>query len=161
MDSARCAKEMGAKKVTVVYRRDKESMPARKMEIDDAIENGIKFKFLTRVISAEGKDKIEKIECIKTKLKEGKAVDIEKTNFHMEADTVVFAIGAVPDASVLGKNEFEFDGKFVKINENGSTNIEGIFAGGDVANSKATVCIATATGRRAACGIIKYINEKN
>jgi len=159
MDAARCASELGAKEVIVAYRRDRAAMPARELEIEDAIEHGIKFEFLTKVISASGKDNIEKIECIKTKLEDGKAVDIKGTNFFMEANTVVFAIGSVPDAVVFDTN-FEFDNKFLKIDENGKTNIEGVFAGGDLVNSKATVCIATATGRRAAFGIIDYIRNK-
>lgn len=156
MDVARCASELGAEEVTVVYRRDRASMPARKLEVEDAIEHGIKFEFLTKVINSYGK---EKIECIKTKLENGKAVDIEGTNYFMEANTIVFAIGSLPDEEVLG-NIFEFDNNFLKIDENGKTNIDGIFAGGDLVNSKATVCIATATGRKAAFGIIDYIRNK-
>lgn len=157
MDASRAAVKMGADSVKILYRRDEEHMPARKIELEEAIEDGAKFVPLTRVISANTKNgKIVSVNCIKTEIIEGKAVDVENTEFTVEADTVVFAIGLKPEKSLLEKEGIELnDWGMVKIDEDGMTNLEGVYAGGDVTESKSTVCRALAAGKRAAQGIMK------
>lgn len=158
MDCSRTAVKMGAKKVYVLYRRAKENMPARDIEIKEAMEDGVEFEFTTKVIQAFGdNNKLTQIECIKTVVEDGKAVDIEGSNFNMDVDTVIFAIGLTPNAELLEKQGIELERGLAKIDENGMTNIEGVFAGGDVTESKSTVCRAVAAGRKAAVGIGKYI----
>lgn len=157
MDCARSAVRMGAKKTYVLYRRARENMPARDIEIKEAMEDGVEFEFTTKVIKAFGDNKLTKIECIKTVVEDGKAVDIENSNFKMDVDTVVFAIGLTPNGKLLENQGIETDRGLIKIDEDGQTNIKGVFAGGDVAESKSSVCRAVAAGKKAAIGIGKYL----
>ncbi len=159
MDAARTAIRMGAKEVQILYRRDETHMPARKIELEEAIEDGVKFIPLTRVISANvEKEKIVSVNCIKTEIIEGKAVDIANTEFRVEANTVVFAIGLKPEKSLLEKEGIQLnDWGMIEIDENGMTNLENVFAGGDATESKSTVCRALAAGKRAAKGIMEKV----
>ena len=151
-DSARAAIRMGAKSSTIVYRRDSSKMPARQVELDEAIEDGVQIIYNTRVINAEIKDgKIKDINCIKTDSNADKVVDIENSEFTIEADSVIFAIGLKPNKQLIEKEGIELDNNgLIKIDDNYMTNIEGVFAGGDVSQSKATVCKAIQAGRQAA-----------
>lgn len=160
MDCARTAVRMGARKVKILYRRDRKHMPAREVELDDAIQDGVEFKELTRVISANNTDeKIESLTCIKTEIVDGKAKDVEGAEEFLEqANTVVFAIGLKPDKSFISAQGIELDDwGYIKIDENGKTNLENIYAGGDNVESKATVCRALSAGKKAAKGIIKNL----
>ncbi len=160
MDSARAAIKMGAEEVKILYRRDRAHMPAREIELDEAINDGVKFKELVRVISADDENQnIKYVNCIETEIIDGKAVDKENANIYKEeANTVVFAIGLKPDKNLLQTQGVELDDwGYVKIDENGKTNLENVYAGGDNTESKATVCRALAAGKRAAKGIIKNI----
>ena len=161
MDAARVALKMGAESVKILYRRDEAHMPARKVELKEAIEDGVEFVPLTRVISANLENgKMASLNCVKTEIVEGKAVDLEKTEFIVPADNVVFAIGLKPEKSVLEKQGIVLnDWGMVQIDENGMTNLEGVFAGGDVTESKSTVCRALAAGKRAANGIDKMFEN--
>lgn len=157
MDASRAAIRMGAEQVQILYRRDKEHMPARQIELKEAMEDGAEFVPLTRVISANIENgKMVSVNCIKTQIVEGKAVDVEGTEFVVEVDTVVFAIGLKPEKTVLEKEGIHLnDWGMVDIDEKGMTNLEGVFAGGDVTESKSTVCRALAAGKRAAKGIME------
>ena len=160
MDSARAAVKMGAEEVKILYRRDRKHMPAREVELDDAIKDGVKFKELVRVISADTENgNIKNVNCIETEIIDGKAVDKQDVeNYKEEANTVVFAIGLKPDKNLLQNQGVELDDwGYVKIDENGKTNLENVYAGGDNTESKATVCRALAAGKKAAQGIIKNI----
>lgn len=160
-DSARAAIRMGAKSSTIVYRRDKSKMPARQIELNEAIEDGVQIIYNTRVLNAEIENgKIKYINCIKTDSSTDKVTDIENSEFILKADSVIFAIGLKPDKSLIEKQGLELeDNGLIKINENHTTNIEGVFAGGDVSQSKATVCKAIENGKKAAEEINKYITK--
>ncbi len=160
MDCARTAVKMGADKVKILYRRDRKHMPARDVELDEAIQDGVEFKELTRVVSANSiSGKIESVNCVRTEIIDGKARDVENAKEYKEvANTVVFAIGLKPDKNLISNQGIELDDwGYIKINEDGQTNIKNVYAGGDVVESKATVCRALAAGKRAALGIIKNI----
>jgi len=158
MDCSRVAIRMGAQKVKVLYRRDKNYMPAREVELEEAIQEGVEFKELTRVATANCENgKITSVNCIKTEIVNGKAVDKKPVEeFIEEANTVVFAIGLKPDKNLIIENGLEIDDwGYIKIDENGKTNLSNVYAGGDNTESKSTVCKAIAAGKRAAIGIIK------
>ena len=160
MDSARAAIKMGAEEVKILYRRDRVHMPARECELDDAIQDGVKFKELVRVISADTEEgKIKNVNCIETEIIDGKAVDKNGAeNYKEEANTVIFAIGLKPDKNLLQTQGIELDDwGYVKVDEDGKTNLDNVYAGGDNTESKATVCRALAAGKKAAFGIIKNI----
>ena len=154
MDCARTINKMGAEKVTVIYRRAEEQMPAEKKEILDAKNEGVEFLFQTNVVKILGENSVQKIECIKTELvqKEGESrlspVDIEGSNYLLDMDYVVMAIGSMPEENIIDSLGLECDRKgYIKIDENHETSIKNVFAGGDVAGSKATVAWAARTGR--------------
>ena len=161
-DSARAAIRMGAKSSTIVYRRDNLKMPARQIELEEAIEDGVQIVYNTKVLSADIENgKIKNVNCIKTDSSTDKVVDIENSEFTIKADSIIFAIGLKPDKTLIQKQGLELDSSgLIKINENCMTNIEGVFAGGDATQSKATVCKAIENGRNAAEEINKYIKEK-
>ena len=156
MDSARAAIRMNAKSVSILYRRDKDHMPARSIELEEAIEDGVKPVFLTRVIKGIGTGKkLEKLECIKTEIIDHKAIDIVNSEFEYKADSVVFAIGLKPNKELLQKQNIELNEYgLIKVNENCRTSIEKVYAGGDSVESKSTVCRAISSARTAAKAII-------
>lgn len=157
MDASRVALRMGAESAQVLYRRDEKHMPARKIELEEVIQDGVEFVPLTRVISANLENgKMISVNCIKTEIVEGKAIDIEGTEFTVKADTVVFAIGLKPERALLENEGIHLnDWGMIEINENGMTNLENVYAGGDVTQSKSTVCRALSAGKKAANGIRK------
>lgn len=160
MDCSRVAVRMGAKNVKILYRRDREHMPAREIELEDAIQDGVEFKELTRVESCNIENgKIVSVNCVKTEIIDGKAVDKNPLETFIEdANTIVFAIGLKPDKNLIIENGIELDDwGYIKIDENGKTNLENVFAGGDNTESKSTVCRALAAGKRAANGIMKQL----
>ena len=160
MDSARTIKKLGASEVYVIYRRAEEQMPAEKKEIADAKKEGIEFLFQTNIVKILGKEKVEKLECIKTELlkKEGEnrlsPVNIEGSNFILDMDYVVMATGSKPENNIIEKFEKNEYG-YIKIDENMQTSISKVFAGGDIVGQKATVAWAARSGRDAAEKILK------
>lgn len=160
MDSARTIKKLGASEVYVIYRRAEEQMPAEKKEIADAKKEGIEFLFQTNIVKILGKEKVEKLECIKTELvkKEGEnrlsPVNIEGSNFILNMDYVVMATGSKPENNIIEKFEKNEYG-YIKIDENMQTSINKVFAGGDIVGQKATVAWASRSGRDAAEKILK------
>lgn len=167
MDTSRTIKRLGAKKVIVVYRRSRVEMPAEKKEVEEAIEEGVEFLFQTNIIKVYGDKKVEKIECVKTELiqKEGESrlspVNIEGSNYFIQADYVVMAVGSKPEENLLAKLDLELNDRGrIKIDENNMTSKKGVFAGGDLTGTKATVAWASRSGRDAGNSIIKYL-EKN
>ena len=147
MDSARAAVKMGATTSNVLYRRDEEHMPARKIELQEAVEDGVNPEFKTRVIKAEVID--------------GKAIDMPNTEFDFKADSVVFAIGLKPNKEILEKEGLQYnDNGLISIDENGKTNIDNVYAGGDLAESKSTVCRALGSARKAAKSIIENLEKE-
>ena len=158
MDCARSASRMGAD-VYILYRRGIENMPARKIEIQEAIEDNVKIIPCTKVISAKGENgHIKEIECIKTQVIDGKAVDQENTNYNMKIDSFIFAIGLSPEKQLLEKEGIVLEKGLVVIDEKGRTNIDGVYAGGDLTENKSTVCRAIAGGKKAAEGILEELN---
>lgn len=159
MDASRTAIKMGAESVKILYRRDENHMPASKIELEEALQDGVQFVPLVRVISANVKqEEIVSVNCIKTQIIDNKAIDIDGGEFTVEADTIVFAIGLKPEKELLEKEGIKLnDYGMIEIDENGMTNIENVYAGGDDTESKSTVCKALAAGKKAANGIMKKI----
>ncbi|MBR3674078.1 MAG: NAD(P)-dependent oxidoreductase [Clostridia bacterium] len=166
MDCARTINKMGAEKVTVIYRRAEEQMPAEKKEIKDAKDEGVEFLFQTNIVKILGDSNVEKVECIKTELvqKEGDSrlspVDIEGSNYELDMDYVVMAIGSVPEEKIVNLLGLECDKKgYIKINDNYETSMKNVLAGGDVAGTKSTVAWAARTGRNVAEIIMTRLNK--
>ena len=164
MDVARTIKRLGAKEVTIVYRRSEKEMPAELKEIKEAKEEGINFLFQTNIIKIEGTHQIEKIECVKTELvkKENDSrltpINIENSNFYIDADYIIMSIGSKAEEKVTRELNIELDSKNKIItNEYNQTSNPKIFAGGDITNTIGTVAYAARSGRDAAYNIIKYL----
>lgn len=164
MDCARVAIRMGASKVKILYRRDRSFMPASESELEDAINEGVEFKELVRVDSANGENgRVVTVNCAATEIIDGKAVDRGDAELYTEkADTVVFAIGSKADSKVLEDSGFKTNEKgYLIIDENGMTSIENVYAGGDLTESNSTVCYALASGRKVARKIIEKESKNN
>lgn len=159
MDVSRTMKRNGAEKVYVVYRRSEKEMPAEQKEIDEAKEDGVEFLFQNNILKVNGNDegKVKSIECIKTELvqKEGETrlspVNIEGSNYELDCDFVIMAIGSKPEDDVVNSLGVELDRKGrIVVDENGRTSKSNIFAGGDIAENMGTVAYAARAGRNVA-----------
>lgn len=160
MDAARTIKRLGAKETYIIYRRAEEQMPAEKKEIEEAKEEKIEFLFqnnIVKIIPKDNEKRVGKIECIKTELvqkEEGKRpspVDIEESNYLLDMDYVIMAIGSKTEENILKEQGIELNEKgYIKVDENYKTNIENVYAGGDVIGTKATVAWAARIGRNVA-----------
>ena len=166
MDCARTIKRLGAKEVFVIYRRAEEQMPAERKEIEEAKQEGIEFLFQNNIVKIIGKDKVEKIECIKTELvqKDGETrkvpVNVEGSNYILDMDYVVMAVGSSPESKIINQLGLELDKwGYIKVDENKRTSNSKIYAGGDISADKGTVAWAARAGRDAAYSIIE--NLKN
>ncbi len=170
LDSARSAIRLGAEKVTVVYRRSEAEMPARKEEYHHAVEEGIEFQFLANPVRFLGDDagNLNQIEVLKMELGEPDASGrprprpIENSEYLINCDTVIIAIGANANP-ILTKSIPELkltNWGYIEADENGTTNIEGIFAGGDIVTGSATVISAMGAGRNAANAMNEYLRAK-
>ena len=169
MDAARCAKRLGAD-VHIVYRRGEEELPARKEEVHHAKEEGIIFDLLNNPveIKADENGHVSGIECVKMELGEADAsgrrspVAIEGSNFVIDCDTVIMAIGTSPNPLIRSTTEGLDTNKkgCLVADEKGATSREGIFAGGDAVTGAATVIKAMGAGKVAAASIDEYIKSK-
>jgi len=156
MDAARTIKRLGAKETIVIYRRAKQQMPAEPKEVMEAEEDGIKFMFQTNLKEI----KENRLHLIKTELvnKENSSrpvpVEIMGSDFEINADYVIMAIGSKINSSLLRNIETNEKG-YVNVNENYETSLPNVYAIGDCIGGKATVASAALAGRNVAqkiCG---------
>ncbi|UCB43198.1 MAG: NADPH-dependent glutamate synthase [Dehalococcoidales bacterium] len=170
MDSARCALRLGAKAVYIIYRRSEVEMPARREEVENAMEEGIIFKFLTNPTGflGDGRGWVSAMECIEMELGEpddsGRRRPIPKpgSEFVIKVDTVVVALGTTPNpliASTTEGLETTRWGTVVADEETGKTVKDRVWAGGDIVTGAATVISAMGAGRKAAADIDKFLRS--
>jgi len=170
MDAARCAKRLGAENVYIVYRRGLEEMPARKEEVEHAMEEGIIFKTLNNPVEILGDEHkfVTGMKCIEMELGEpdasGRRRPVEKPNseFTLDVDCVVMSIGTSPNPLIRNTTkglETNKHGCFIA-DEVGQTSREGVFAGGDAVTGAATVILAMGAGKTAAKAMDEYIKSK-
>jgi len=171
MDSARTALRLGAEESWIVYRRSRQEMPARREEVENAVEEGVKFAFLTspvRIIYGEDYW-VKGMECLRFELGEPdesgrrRPVPVPGSEFVMEVDTVVVAIGQGPNPLVPRTTKglaCTKKGNIVADPHTGATSVPGVFAGGDVVTGAATVILAMGAGRTAARAIHAYLLGK-
>ena len=170
MDCARCALRLGAE-VHLVYRRSKDELPARAEEIENAEEEGVIFQFLTAPVEFYGDERgwVKAMKCIRMELgepdKSGRrsVKPIPGSEFVMETDTVIIAIGQTPNPIIQRTTEgLVTDPRHgtIKVDENCKTSLDGVYAGGDVATGAATVISAMGMGKKAAKAIHEYLMNK-
>lgn len=162
VDAARVSLRLGATS-QIVYRRTKEEMPALEEEIKDTEDEGIHIEFLAAPVEVvRDGGKVTGLKCIKMELGEPdesgrrRPVPVEGSEFVIEADMVIPAIGQGPDFA--GLETFEEKGWITTQSAHGQTGEDGVFAGGDVTNKLGTVTEAIGLGRKAALAIDAYIN---
>ncbi len=178
MDAARTALRLGAEKVYIVYRRSMDELPARKEEVEHAQEEGIEFRLLQNPVEILGYDNpddkrdpkngfVTGMRCIKMRLGEPdergrrRPVPIEGSEYVIEADTVIIAIGTSPNPLIKNTTrglEVNPRGGII-INEEGLTSRTGVYAGGDAVTGAATVISAMGAGKTAAKAIDEYLNK--
>ena len=170
MDSARTALRLGGD-VTIVYRRAREQMPARGEEIHHAEQEGVKLKLLNNPIRIIGDDRhrVVAMECIRMELGEPddsgrrRPVPMEGSEFTMELDTVIVAIGNKPNPLIpqtMPELEMTKWGTIVVDEKTMQTSVPGVFAGGDIVSGAATVILAMGQGRIAAAAMNDFLAEK-
>ncbi len=168
MDAARTALRLGSE-VTVVYRRGQQDMPARREEVHHAMEEGVQFMFQTAPVEVIGTEDgyVRALRCVKMEMGEPDAKGrrsfktIEGSEFDVEADTIVAALGTSPNPLIRTTTpglECETWGG-IKADENGQTSRKLIFAGGDAVSGAATVILAMGAGRKAAKAIIAALDS--
>ncbi|MFO8100583.1 MAG: NADPH-dependent glutamate synthase [Dehalococcoidia bacterium] len=168
MDSARCALRQGAEEVYIVYRRSREEMPARLEELENAEEEGVIFKLLTNPKQFFGDENgwVTSMECYEMELGEPdesgrrRPVKKEGSEFTMEVDTVISALGTYPNPLVPSTTpdlEISRKGTIVADEETGKSSKAKVWAGGDIVTGAATVISAMGAGKRAAAAIDAYL----
>jgi NADPH-dependent glutamate synthase beta subunit-like oxidoreductase/coenzyme F420-reducing hydrogenase delta subunit len=164
IDAARTSIRLGAGEVTLVYRRTLREMPARS-EVMEAEKEGVKFMFLASPVVFEGNQRIEKVRCVKMCLGEPddsgrcRPTPVDNSEFEIDADTIILAIGYAPDAETLKDSGLVLnrDGTVIANSITGITNLEGVFAAGDVVSGPLSVIDAIASGKRVAMAIHRYL----
>lgn len=168
MDAARSAKRLGAE-VTIVYRRSMEELPARKEEVEHAIEEGIIFKLLNNPIEIVGEDgRVKAVRCQEMELSEPdesgrrSPVPVEGKINEIEADCFIVSIGTSPNPLIKSTTDgLDTNNRGCLVaDENGATTREGVFAGGDAVTGAATVILAMGAGKKAAAAMDAYIQSK-
>ncbi|MBQ9773792.1 MAG: NADPH-dependent glutamate synthase [Clostridia bacterium] len=170
MDAARSALRLGAEEVSIVYRRSLEELPARREEVEHAMEEGIQFRLLNnpeRILSDEN-GFVRGVECVRMELGEPDAtgrrspVEIEGSEFLMDCDCVIIAIGTSPNPLIKSTTpglEVNRRGGIVVAEETGKTSLDGVYAGGDAVTGAATIILAMGAGKTAARAIDEELSQ--
>jgi len=170
MDAARCALRQGSEKVYIIYRRTAAEMPARLEEVENAEEEGVKFRYLTlpKRFVDNGKGWLCAMECAEMELGEpdesGRRRPVVKpgSDFTLEVDTVIVAVGTTPNplvASTTPDLKTSKHGTLVADEKTGRTSKKGVWAGGDIVTGAATVISAMGAGKAAAADIDLYLKS--
>ncbi len=180
MDAARTALRLGAEKVYIVYRRSMDELPARKEEVEHAMEEGIEFRLLNNPVEVLGyrnpDDKrdprngcVTGLKCIRMELGEPdergrrRPVAVPGSEFVLDVDTVIISIGTSPNPLIKSTTEGLAVNKWggIIVEENtGATSREGVYAGGDAVTGAATVISAMGAGKVAAKAIDEFLSKK-
>jgi NADH-quinone oxidoreductase subunit F len=165
MDAARSALRLGAKEVHIIYRRQKDDMPALREEIHEAEKEGVKITCQANPVAILGENgRVTAIRCARMRMGEfdrsgrRRPVPIEGADFTLPVDVVIAAIGqAVDPESIPDGVEVSRAGTMVADSKTGATKVPGVFAGGDCVSGPDTVIGAIAAGKRAAAAIDRYL----
>lgn len=170
MDAARCAKRLGAEEVSIIYRRSAEELPARREEVEHAIEEGIIFRYLTNPVAVLGDESntTTALRCVEMELGEpdqsGRRRPIAKagSEFELAVDMVIMALGTTPNPLIKSTTAglaTNAKGCLI-VNEDGLTTRQGVYAGGDAVTGAATVIKAMGAGKLGAKSIHDYLAQK-
>ena len=170
MDSARCALRLGAEQVSIVYRRSEAEMPARAEEVHHAKEEGVIFRLLSNPVELLGDEKgnVTGAKCIRMDLGEPDAsgrrrpVPVPGSEFIVPCDVAIIAIGQTPNPLIAATTQGLVTNRHgcIHADEEGRTDLEGVFAGGDIVTGAATVILAMGAGKTAARAMDEYLQHK-
>lgn len=163
LDAAATARRLGCGDVTLLYRRGEREMRVWRGELNEARRQGVQIQFLATPVEVLGPARVRGIRCRRTRLTERRdttdrriPVDIEDSEFTLEADAVIVAIGQVPGADFLDLLERTPEG-YVRVDPTFSTSLPGVFAGGDLVGGEGTVVQSAGQGKKAAGCIHRYL----
>jgi glutamate synthase (NADPH/NADH) small chain len=171
IDAVRCSIRLGAEEAHIVYRRSEKEKGARAEDYERARDEGVIFDWLALPQRFLGDESgwVRGIECIRTELGEpdasgrGRPVPVPNSEFTMEADLVVIALGTNPNP-LVPRTTYGLDvdghGRIVADPQTGATSCEGVYAGGDIVTGAATVILAMGAGRRAATAMHEYLQRR-
>ena len=170
MDAARCALRLGAEEVSIVYRRSLAELPARKEEVEHAMEEGVQFRLLNNPLEilSDENGSVSGMRCIKMELGEPDAsgrrspVEILGSEFVLDCDCVIMSIGTSPNPLIKSTTsglEINRRGGIVVVEETGKTSLDHVYAGGDAVTGAATVILAMGAGKTAAKAIDEELNS--
>ena len=170
MDAARCALRLGAEEVSIVYRRSLDELPARREEIEHAMEEGIHFRLLNNPVEILPTEDgfVRGMKCVRMELGEPDAggrrrpIAIPDSEFLLDCDCVIISIGTSPNPLIKSTTEgleVNHRGGIVVEAETGKTSLEGVYAGGDAVTGAATVILAMGAGKTAAQAIDSYLSK--
>jgi len=164
LDAAATARRLGAEEVVLLYRRGEQEMRVWKTELEEARKSGVQMQFFTQPVEFIGGTVVSGVRCRRTRLGHevdatGRSLPVELpgTDFRLEADAAIVAIGQVPAAEFLGTLDRTAAG-YVRVDEDYRTSIPGVFAGGDVIGGEGTIVQAVAQGKAAAACMVQYLN---
>ena len=165
LDAAATAKRAGAVSVRLLYRRSEQEMRVWKGELNEARRQGVEILFQTTPVEMLGIRAVEAVRCHRTRLSEqldasGRRtpVDVEGSDFTLEAGTVIVAIGQNPAAEFLSLFD-RTPGGYIRVNEEMCTSVPGIFAGGDLVGGEGTIVQSVAQGKRASREMHAYVSR--
>jgi dihydropyrimidine dehydrogenase (NAD+) subunit PreT len=166
LDAAATAKRLGAESVVLIYRRTEAEMRVWKSELNEARRQGVEIRFLTNPVAIVGKSEVSGVMCRHTRLSKEKdesgrrvPVEVKGSDFVIDADTVIVAIGQKVEAEWLEGFE-RTAGGYLKVDKNFHTSVAGVFAGGDMVAGEGTIVQAVAHGKQAAHAIHEHISKK-
>jgi heterodisulfide reductase subunit A len=168
VDTARSALRKSGAKVTILYRRSLEEMPADREEIKDALREGVKIEFLTapKKMLVSG-DKVKGLECIKTELRDAdqsgrkRPVPVDGSEFVIEASTIISAVGQQPDYEPVHSGLASGSKALSVDRETLQAKVDGVFAAGDFVTGPSTVVEAMASGKKTAQAVDRYLETRN
>lgn len=167
LDAAATAKHLGAKEVVLVYRRSEKEMKVWKSELEEAKKLGVQMQFLTQPLEVVGEDHVVGLRCRRTRLSDEVdsssrpvPVEVPNSDFEIDADTVVIAIGQQIHADFVRFFERTKQG-FIKVDETFRTSLPGIYAGGDAIAGEGTIVQSVGHGKQAAHAMHEYLKDRN
>ena len=167
IDAARSCIRLGCRDVTIIYRRTLDEMPAGREEVLEAEQEGVKIIYLAAPVDFIGDGRVERVRCVKMQLGAPDAsgrrspVPVRGSEFEINADAVLLAIGYAPDAEILRDSGLDISRKGTVIinDDSGITNLDGVFAAGDVVSGPQSVVEAMASGRKVAGAIHRHLRN--
>jgi glutamate synthase (NADPH/NADH) small chain len=170
MDAMRVCLRLGAQEVHCVYRRTKMESPARAEEVDHAEEEGIQFHWLTAPVEilGDGDGNVRGMRCIRMELGEPdesgrrRPVPIDDSEYEFDADMIVYAIGTNANPIIGQTSPLKLNDRgYIETDENFTSSMAGVFAGGDIVTGGATVILAMGAGRKAARAMKAYLGIRD